>query len=132
MPDELFENAICSHKPCPSCVQAAQQAPMTFEDWQSSEYGLPGSSGRFCEDDCHCLLVPAGTVTEGDLGEGALRGDPDSDIGKIVDIGPNEQSLQELMDEWNQTRGKLPPAIYKMPLEDVIPFLRKLLGKADG
>jgi hypothetical protein len=105
---------------------------MTFDEWEGSPWGLPGSSGRICEDDCHCVLIPDEMLPEfpaiGD--EVKLRGDKDTDISAIVEIGPNEAGLKELMEEWYaKGNAKLPPEIYEMDFEDIGPYLKKLMGK---
>lgn len=81
---------------------------------------------------CHCLLVPVDMIPDlPEIGKKKpLRGDPDSDIGPIIEIGPNEQRLKALMDEYNLTVGKLPEEIYDMPLERVADYLEDLLRGA--
>jgi len=129
--EAVLQNVVLSSKPCPDCA-AANGEQMTFKEWEESEFGLPGSSGRICEDDCHCILVPVDQI-DGlpEIGEQIkLRGDKDSDIGSAVDIGPNEASLKEAMDEWQRlTDQKLPPEIYKMDFEEVEIYLRKKISQ---
>ena len=127
----LLRNQTTSSNVCPRCQEAAQLEPMTHKEWQASEYGLPGSSGRYCEDDCHCILLPSDwavdlpTIPPAD--DIKLRGDKGTDIRPVVDIGPNEELLKKLMDLYNQRLGKLPQEIYDMPIESVIPYLQKKL-----
>jgi len=136
MPEgELLQNVICSMNPCPICLDAADEEPMTYDEWAGSEYGLPGSSGRYCEDDCHCILVPVDAM--GELPEidnlVKLRGEEGTEITSIVEIGPSEQGLKEAMEEWNRLYGKLPPEIYGMDVMQVEAYLRKLMaGMAGG
>jgi hypothetical protein len=126
--DVPLTNVVLSHNPCPDCV-ACNAKSMTFEEWESSEWGLPGSSGRVCEDDCHCVLVPNEALADlpaiGDKVK--LRGDEDADIRKIVDIGPRELSLKELMERYYElTSGKkLPKEIYTMPFEKILSYLKQ-------
>jgi len=127
-----LKNIILSSNPCPSCVAAARQPPMTKTDWKISPWGLTDSKKRYCNlkaNSCHCILVPPELIEElPDLGKKIkLRGDPDSDIRGIVEIGPNEDRLKDLMDQYNATIGKLPEEIYDMPIQDVVPYLEKLL-----
>jgi len=104
---------------------------MTLAQWKKSKWGLPGSSGRYCEDDCHCILVPVEMIPElptiGDRVK--LRGDDNTDVPKVVDLHPRELSLKELMDKWNEKYGKLPPEIYDMPVESIEAYLRELMKK---
>jgi hypothetical protein len=131
---ELLQNVICSMNPCPICEDAAGQEPMTYDDWASSEYGLPGSSGRYCEDDCHCILVPVDAMDElPEISELVrLRGEEGTEIPSVIDISPSEQGLKEVMEEWNAKYGKLPPEIYDMDVFEVEPYLRKLIKKLEG
>ena len=127
-----LKNVILSSNPCPICIDAARQPPMIKTLWRNSRWGLTDSKKRYCNlkaNSCHCILVPPGLIEElPDLGKKIkLRGDPDSDIRKIVDIGPNENELKELMDEYNARIGKLPSEIYDMPLDDITPFLEEEL-----
>ncbi|MCK5127914.1 MAG: hypothetical protein KAR42_16775 [candidate division Zixibacteria bacterium] len=127
-----LKNIILSSNPCPICVDAARQPPMTKSNWKISPFGLTDSKKRYCNlkaNSCHCILVPPELIEElPELGKKIkLRGDPDSDIRKIVDIGPNEERLKNLMDQYNATIGKLPDEIYDMPLDEVTPYLEKLL-----
>jgi hypothetical protein len=130
--DVPLTNVVLSHNPCPDCV-ACNGKSMTFEEWEDSEWGLPGSSGRVCEDDCHCVLVPNESLADlPAIGEKVkLRGDEDTDIRKIVDIGPNEENLKFLMDKWKELTGgrKLPPEIYKMSFKDIEKYLLKMIEK---
>jgi hypothetical protein len=131
--EELYSNAVLSSNPCPMCIDAGNADPMTLEDWKASEWGLPGSSGRYCEDDCHCLLVPAGTeIPQATFGQEKLRGEEGSDIKKVVEFGSAELELKDLMESWNLKYGKLPPEIYKMPVEKVAAYLRALMAKREG
>lgn len=128
-----FINLILSSNPCPKCLEAAAQDSMTIEEWKASEWGLPGSSGRYCEDDCHCLLVPAGVaIPEPLFGKEKLRGEEKTDIKKAIEFGSAELELKELMDRWNMLYGKLPPEIYKMPVDKVADYLRALLAQMEG
>ncbi len=127
-----LKNIILSSNPCPICVNAARQPAMTKSNWKISPFGLTDSKKRYCNltaHNCHCILVPPELIEElPDLGKKIkLRGDPDSDIRKIIDIGPNEDHLKNLMDQYNATIGKLPEEIYDMPIQDVAPYLEKLL-----
>ena len=128
-----LENQILSTNPCPSCEEAADQEPMDYESWASSEFGLPGSDARYCGDHCHCLLLPVGLIDEfpalDDLVK--LRGDEGSDISAIIDILPDEKALSDAMDEWNAQYGKLPPEIYDMELDEILPYLRKLMAEKE-
>ncbi|MCK4760214.1 MAG: hypothetical protein KAT69_09190 [Candidatus Aminicenantes bacterium] len=134
-----LKNIILSSNPCPICVDAARQPPMTKTNWRNSRWGLTDSKKRYCNlkaNSCHCILVPPELIEElPDLGKKIkLRGDPDSDIRKIVDIGPNEDHLKNLMDEYNARIGKLPSEIYDMPLDDIAPFLEgelKAVGRIE-
>lgn len=134
---KLLKNVILSSNPCPSCKEAAEQPPMTKTAWRESKWGLPDSKKRYCNlkgFNCHCILVPVDWMKDlPDIGgKVPLRGDPDTDIRAIIEIGPNERELANLMDEYNATIGKLPEEIYEMPLEDVSPYLRKLLKSGPG
>lgn len=128
---QLLINATLSMNPCPICVDAGQQPAMSLDDWMVSDWGIPGSSTRFCEDDCHCALIPEAVVEEfPTIDERVrLRGEEGSEIRAIIDIGPSEQGLKEIMDKWNEDVGKLPPKIYTMPLLEVEPFLRELYAE---
>lgn len=125
---EKLINVVLSSNPCPTCAKANRKS-MTKTEWRRSEYGLPGSNKRYCKQYCHCILVPKSMIEElPAIGKKIkLRGDPESDVAKIVDIHPNEERLKELMDEYNERIGVLPPEIYEMPLEDVIPYLEDAL-----
>ena len=134
MPEgELLQNVVLSMNPCPICVDANGQQ-MTYEEWADSEYGLPGSSARYCEDDCHCILVPVEAMGElpeiSDLVK--LRGEEGTEIKSIVDISPSEQGLKDVMEEWNAKYGKLPPEIYSMDVMKVEAYLRKLMEGMGG
>jgi hypothetical protein len=127
----LLRNVICSSNPCPICVDAAEQDPMTYEEWADSEWGLPGSSARYCEDDCHCILVPEDALDElPEISEMVrLRGEEGSELPSIVEIGPSEQGLKDVMEEWNANYGPLPPEIYDMGVFEVEAYLRKIIKK---
>ncbi|MAH50277.1 hypothetical protein CMI37_30935 [Candidatus Pacearchaeota archaeon] len=118
-------NILLSAKPCPTCIEA-NGLTMTYNEWATSVYGLPGSNERICDGYCHCILVPEALVDEFpelDLRQ-KLRGDIGSDIKPIVTFFPNEVGLAEAMDTWNSTIGVLPKEIYAMPLQNVEPYLR--------
>jgi hypothetical protein len=60
-----------------------------------------------------------------------LRGDKDTDIEAIVEVGPDEAGLKKLMEDWYAAgNAKLPKEIYDMDFEDIGPYLKKLLGKS--
>lgn len=127
-----LKNLILSSNPCPVCREAANQPPMTKSAWKESPWGLPDSKKRYCNlhgFNCHCLMVPVEMIA--DLpAKGKkilLRGDKDTDIRSIVEITPRENRLKELMEEYNETVGKLPSEIYTMPLEEIADFLEDLL-----
>lgn len=130
MPPEAYTNVVLSSNPCPDCKRA-NGVTMTMAEWKKSEYGIPGSDKRICDGNCHCVLVPEELMDEfPEIDKRTkLRGDIDTDIGKTVDIYPNETRLQELMDQYNATIGKLPPEIYDMPLEKIADYLDDLLKK---
>jgi len=133
MPEgELLQNVVLSRNPCPICIDANGRQ-MPYEEWADSEWGLPGSSARYCEDDCHCVLVPVEAIDE--LPEISklvkLRGEEGTEIRSVVDITPSEQGLKEVMEEWNAMGMKLPPEIYKMDLFKVEAYLRKLIRKLE-
>lgn len=123
-------NVVLSSHPCPVCVEANGKT-MTMTQWRKSKYGVPGSNKRYCKKYCHCILVLEEMIPKlPQMGKNImLRGDDGSDIKPVTEIFPNEMELAALMDEYNATIGKLPDEIYDMPLLDVIPYLRKLLGK---
>lgn len=123
-----YTNVVLSSNPCPDCVKA-NGVTMTMKDWKNSEFGIPGSDKRVCDGHCHCILVPVEMMKELPAIDKRvkLRGDEITDIGKTVDIYPNEIRLKELMDEYNLKIGKLPSEIYEMPLDKVIPYLEELL-----
>lgn len=128
-----LQNVILSSNPCPICIGAGGQSPMTLAEWRASSFGDTDSKKRYCNlkaHSCHCILVPTGLLDElPAIGEKVkLRGDEGTDIKPIVDIHPNEVILKELMEEYNATIGVLPREIYTMPIDDVIPFLREKLG----
>ena len=128
-----YTNINLSSNPCPVCKEANGKS-MTLEEWKKSPYGLTDSKKRYCNLKgyrCHCIMVPTEMLPElPEIGKRVkLRSDEDSDIRSIVDFHPNEQTLKELMDEYNATIGKLPKEIYDMPIDEIIPYLKKLLGK---
>ena len=129
-----LKNVILSSNPCPSCKEAAMQLPMTKSSWKISKWGMTDSKKRYCNlkaNNCHCILVPHEMLDElPAMGKKTnLRGDPDSDIRGIIEIGPNEERLKNLMDEYNMTVGKLPDEIYDMPLDEIADYLDDLLKK---
>lgn len=106
---------------------------MTIEEWRDSEFGLPGSDGRYCGSACHCLLVPEGIeVPEPLFGKEKLRGEEKTDIKKVVEFGSAELELKDLMERWNLVYGKLPAEIYKLPVDKVADYLRALLAQLEG
>jgi len=125
-------NVVLSHAPCPDCVSANGKS-LTYSGWEESQWGLPGSDGRICGSSCHCVLVPNEALPDlPAIGEKVkLRGDEDTDIRKVVEIGPNEQAIKDLMDTWNSlTDGrKLPPEIYKMPFDKIMAYLKKRIAE---
>jgi hypothetical protein len=124
-------NVVLSSNPCPDCDAINGQSD-TYEGWQNSEYGLPGSDSRLCCQHCHCILVPEDALADlPEIGDSIkLRGDLDSDIRKIVDIGPNEESLKSLMEEWYQLGNqKLPPEIYDMEFDEIEAYMKKRLAQ---
>lgn len=131
---ELLKNVLMSTDPCPICVDAADQEPMTYDDWADSEWGLPGSDARYCGDHCHCVLVPEDVLDEfpaiSDLA--VLRGETGSELKAIVDVGPREEGLKAVMDEWNASYGKLPDEIYDMELDEIEPYLRARMKERSG
>jgi len=127
-----YTNVILSSNPCPVCLEAEGKF-MTLAQWKKSKYGLPNSKKRYCnlkKQSCHCLMMPENMLDKFPrIGKGEkLRGDKDTDIKAVVDIHPNEQVLKDLMDEYNAKFGRLPDEFYEIPLDQCIPFLRKLLG----
>ena len=128
---ELLRNVTLSSNVCPSCREAAASKDKTLAEWKRSKWGLPGSSGRYCDKDCHCILFPVDRLEDFPAigSDVRLRGDDDTDIRKTIDIHPHEEDLAALMDEWNAKYGKLPPEIYDMPIEDVEAFLKELIRK---
>lgn len=130
---EQLQNVVLSHNPCPVCVDANGRV-MSYEEWASSEWGLPGTSARYCEDDCHCVLVPVEVLAEFPAisEKAALRGEEGSTIRATVDLSPAEDGLKDIMDTWNRDLGKLPPEIYKMPVMEVEAYLRRLYRELMG
>ena len=132
--EDLLQNIILSRNPCPICIDAANQEPMSYSSWADSEWGLPGTDARYCSDDCHCVLVPVDALDAlpeiSDLVR--LRGEEGTEIPSVIDISPSEQGLKEVMEEWNAKYGKLPPEIYDMDVFEVEPYLRKLIKKLEG
>ncbi len=129
---ELLQNIVLSRNPCPICLDAADQEPMTLEEWAESEWGLPGSSTRYCEDDCHCVLMPVALMDEFPaISERVhLRGEEGTDIRAIVEIGPAEAGLKEIMDKWNEDLGKIPEQFYHIKnLAKAETYLRELYAK---
>ena len=133
MAEEKLVNVILSTNPCPKCKEAADSQPITLKEWRKSEWGLPGGGGRYCKSNCHCILVPMSFLPELPNIEKRIRDEAEKEITAraIVDVYPNEILLKELMDEYNARFGKLPEEIYKMPLNDVIEYLKNLLGKKE-
>lgn len=123
---EILQNVVLSRNPCPICLDANGRQ-MTYDEWAASEWGLPGSSVRYCEDDCHCILVPLEAMPH--LPEiskqAALRGETGSELLQIVELGPEEEGLKEIMDLWNEEIGKLPDEIYDMDVYEVEAYLRQ-------
>lgn len=135
MADELrLKNVTLSSKPCPICVDAGEQEPMTEAEWAASEWGLPGSSARYCDENCHCALVPEAVLSEFPAinAQVKLRGEEGTEVRAVVELAPSEEGLKEIMDKWNRDLGKLPPVIYDMELYDVEPYLRKLYAQTLG
>ncbi len=107
---------------------------MTYDEWASSEWGLPGSDGRYCADACHCVLMPPEIIPDFPEIDSRvkLRGEDGSEIGSIVDITPREEGLKDVMEYWNAHYGKLPPEIYSMDVFEVEAYLRKLIKARGG
>lgn len=128
-----YTNVVLSSNPCPDCKRANGMT-MTMPEWKTSVFGIPGSDKRVCDGHCHCVFVPEDMMKEfPEIDKRTLlRGDELTDIGKTVDIYPNELRLKELMDEYNFRIGKLPPEIYDMPLNEVADYLAKLLAEKGG
>lgn len=126
----VYQNVALSSDPCPVCLEANGQE-MTLGEWQDSEYGMPGSDQRYCGDNCHCILVPTDALASlPAIGEMAkLREDDNSDIGAVVDVGPNEQEMQNLVDEYTTKIGELPRNLFDMPIDEMIDFLSEALTK---
>ena len=124
-------NIILSSNPCPTCVRAEGKT-MTLQEWQRSEFGVPGSHRRICNGFCHCILVTADmkqNLEDEGLGKQVkLRGDKDSDIGQIVDIGPNEQLLSDLMERYASEIGRLPDEFYAVPFLEKSSWLKNALS----
>ena len=133
MAEQLLQNVVLSRNPCPICLDANGRV-MTYKQWAASKWGLPGSSARYCEDDCHCILVPKELVGEFPAinKQVRLRGEEGSEIKTIVDLSPAEEGLKEIMDLWNATLGKLPQEIYDMDVLEVEAYLRKLYAQRTG
>ena len=128
-----YSNAILSSNPCPLCIEASEQKPMTEQEWRDSPWGLPGSSGRYCGDECHCLMVEEGVeIPEPLIGKEKLRGEEGTDIRSIVDIGPTEKSLKNLKESWMAKYGRLPKEIYQMPINEIGDYLRALMAQMEG
>lgn len=123
-------NIILSSNPCPTCVKAEGRT-MTLKEWRNSEFGVPGSHRRICNGYCHCILVTEEMKQEMiDAGLDAkvpLRGDPGTDVGKVIEIGPNEQLLSDLMDRYNSEIGRLPDEFYRQPFENKASWLKGAL-----
>ena len=127
-----LKNIILSSNPCPICIDAARQSPMIKTKWRNSRWGMTDSKKRYCNlhgHNCHCILVPTQLISElpAKGKKVLLRGDKDSDIRPIIEIGPRENQLKNLMDKYNAKIGKLPPEIYDMPIDEIAPYLQKLL-----
>jgi len=133
MAEEALINLILSTQPCPKCKEAAASPPLTMDGWRKSEWGLPGSGLRYCKSNCHCALLPTGLLDEFPNIAKRVRDSARQEIElrAIVEVYPNELVLKDLMDEYNATLGKLPEEIYSMPLDQVIAYLKKLLGKTE-
>lgn len=131
---ELLQNILLSSQPCPICVDAAAQEPMTLTEWAASEWGLPGTSARYCDELCHCILVPVEVMAEFPaLNERvSLRGEEGTEIRAVVELAPSEEGLKEIMDLWNATLGRLPQEIYRMPVLEIEAYLRKKYAAAMG
>lgn len=131
---ELLKNIILSSNPCPVCIAAADQEPMTLDQWAESEWGLPGSSARYCEDACHCALIPEGVLDEFPaINERVkLRGEEGTEIRAVVKLSPSEDGLKDIMDAWNRDLGRLPQEIYRMPAKEIEAYLRKLYEERVG
>ncbi|HDR68001.1 MAG TPA: hypothetical protein ENN61_03000 [Bacteroidaceae bacterium] len=54
-----------------------------------------------------------------------LRGDENTDIKPVIEIGPNEMELKILMEKWNKHIGKLPKQIYSMTAEEALIYMGK-------
>jgi hypothetical protein len=130
---EQLQNVVLSHNPCPSCVECNGMI-MDYASWADSEWGLPGSDGRLCSDSCHCALIPVDMLPDlpgiGDLIK--LRGDKGTDIRKIIEVGPHENDVSDLLKEWKELTGseKLPREISDMEFDDIEPLTRKAVEKA--
>src|SRR4030042_4868519 len=128
---ELLRNVTLSSSVCPSCREAADSEDKTLAEWKRSKWGLPGSSARYCDKDCHCILFPVDRLEDFPAigSDVRLRGDDNTEIRKNIDIPPPEEDLAALMDEWNAKYGKLPPEIYDMPIDDAAAFLIALMRR---
>ena len=124
---KLLFNLIQSTNPCPSCEDASGASSMTLADWEGSAFGVPGSGGRYCEDNCHCLLIPDGTELPR-LGPELLRGDKGSDIPKITDPFPLEIRLDELSIQYRAEIGNIPGRYLRMTVEQAITAMELELG----
>lgn len=130
--EDLLINVLQSGKPCPSCVSASSEPPQSFTWWESSTWGLPGSPGRICNGNCHCVLIPVDTLEKfpeiKDLNLNIkLRGDKGSDIGKVIDIFPQEKTMIDLIVRYEAQVGKLPKGFYYQTIPEAIVFLRNAL-----
>ena len=128
--EQPLQNVVLSSRPCPDC-QEADGMVMTYDEWAASQWGLPGSSGRVCEDDCHCTLIPVDMLDDfpGISDRVKLRGDKDSDIRGMVEIGPNEGGLKQLMQDWYELGNDiLPREIYDMDFDAIEPYLRSRIA----
>ena len=124
---ELLFNLIQSTNPCPSCEDASGSDSMTLAQWEGSSFGVPGSGGRFCEDNCHCILVPDGTELP-TLGTDLLRGQKGTDIPPITSEFPLELEFEELSIQWRAKFGDMPGRFLRMDLPTLIKTLESELG----
>jgi hypothetical protein len=133
MAELRFRNVLLSSNPCPKCIEASEADPMTETEWAFSEWGMPGTDGRYCGDSCHCLLVEEGIeVPEPLFGKEKLRGDEDSDIRKVVEIGPKEMGLKDIKEKWMSLYERLPKEIYKMTVDEIGPYLKSLMAQMEA
>ncbi len=123
---EVLFNLIQSTNPCPDCEDASGEDSMTLRQWEGSSFGVPGSSGRVCEGNCHCLLIPDGTELPS-LGTDLLRGDKGTDIPKITSEFPLEVQFNELVLQWRNQIGDLPGRFARMSLPDIIAEMKRTL-----